>query len=87
MRKREILKSVAERADMPELSMDQIDEVVVSELQFALEAAIVAEKDEGGYYLDIDMELVNALTVTLKYFMDRDSYQSYMNYVTNLTIK
>ena len=83
MRKHQIHKLAHEAT----LTMDQIDDIVVSELQFALETALIAEKDEGGYYLDIDMELVNALTVTLKYFMDRDSYQSYMNYVTNLTIK
>jgi hypothetical protein len=83
MRKRQIQKLSHEAT----LTIDQIDSIVVSELQFALEAALVAEKDEGGYYLDIDMELVNALTVALKYFMDRDSYQSYMNYVANLTIR
>lgn len=83
MRKRQIQKLSHEAT----LTIDQIDSIVVSELQFALEAAIVPQRDEGGYEMDIDGELVNALMVTLKYFMNTNDYQNYMNYVANLTIR
>jgi hypothetical protein len=87
MRKREIQNRMKVPEQMVKLTMDQIDSIVVSELQFALEVAIVPNRDEGGYDLGIDEDLVEALTVTLKYFMDANSYQNYMNYVTNLTIR
>ena len=83
MRKRQIQKLSHEAT----LTIGQIDSIVVSELQFALEAAIVPQRDEGGYEMDIDGELVNALMVTLKYFMNANDYQNYMNYVANLTIR
>lgn len=61
-----------------ELEWEQIDAIVVAELQHAYEMNSVPNKDEGGYDIDPDGELANALKVVLQYFMSQQDYDEWI---------
>ena len=52
-----------------EMTHEQIDAIVVSELQEAYRLNLIQEYDEGGYPIGRDEELLDALERVLCYFM------------------
>ncbi|HET8687457.1 MAG TPA: hypothetical protein VFM18_12455 [Methanosarcina sp.] len=51
------------------LTYDQIDTIVIEELQEAYQMNLVANKDEGGGEIPVDMRLLCALELVLRYYM------------------
>jgi hypothetical protein len=60
------------------LTDDQLDAIVIAELKDALELNIRYDTDEGGYRIDPDRDLVNALKVVLAYYMPPFDASSYI---------
>lgn len=61
-----------------ELECEQIDAIVVGELKHAYEINLKCTKDEGGFDIDPDGELANALKVVLQYFMSKYDYDDWI---------
>lgn len=64
-----------------ELTDLQIEGVVVADLQESHKLVRVADKDEGGYPLDVDEELLHAIEVVLKFYMTASSYRKWQEEV------
>lgn len=65
------------------LTDSQIDSVVVADLQESHRLVRAADKDKGGYPLDVDEELLHAIEVVLKYYMPSSTYRKWQEYVLN----
>ena len=65
------------RTQIVELTWDQVDQVVVSELQSAIDGVLTINRDEGGVIIEPDLELLDALQISLAYFMRAADYQVY----------
>lgn len=61
-----------------EIPYDMIDQIVVDELKDALERSLVLDKDEGGFYLEPDYELIKAIKVVLRFFMPYNEHEPYL---------
>lgn len=58
--------------------IDHVDRAVVEELKDALRLSLTLNKDEGGFYLEPDRELILSLKNVLKYYMPFGEYNSFM---------
>lgn len=64
-----------------ELSDEQVERIVEADLKYSLELQLSLNKDEGGEYLDIDKELIDALKVVLRYYMIPAEAEEYLQKV------
>lgn len=64
-----------------ELTDEQVEAIVVEDLKYSLELQFSLNKDEGGQYLDIDQEIVDALKVVLRYYMIPKEAEEYLREV------
>lgn len=60
-----------------ELTWDQIDSIVVEELQAAYRHNMTPDTDEGGQELEVDENLLTALSTVLEYFMPAHEYNEW----------
>ena len=60
-----------------ELTWDQIDSIVVEELQAAYRHNMTSDTDEGGQELEVDENLLTALSTVLEYFMPAHEYNEW----------
>lgn len=60
-----------------ELTWDQIDSIVVEELQAAYRHNMTPDTDEGGLELEVDENLLTALSTVLEYFMPAHEYNEW----------
>jgi len=61
-----------------EIPYEMIDQIVVDEIKQALEMATTINRDEGGQICEPDLELIDALKVTLRYFAAHSEYEPFL---------
>ena len=59
------------------MTWDQVDAIVIEELQDAIDRNLTPDRDEGGEYLDVDWETIEAMEKVLAYFMPRQEFEDY----------
>ncbi len=65
-----------------ELIYDQIEAIIVEDLKEAYEMNMVSERDEGGFDLGIDGDLLQSLDTVLQYYMAPSEYRKWKESVT-----
>lgn len=58
-----------------EMTWDQVDAIVISELQEAYRLNVLPNYDEGGHDMGPDHELVSSIETVLQYFMSKEDYE------------
>lgn len=61
-----------------EMTLEQVDALVVGELQDAYERNLKLDTNEGGDYLEPDWELLDSLEKVLAYFMCKSDFDKWM---------
>ena len=67
-----------------EMTLDQIDAIIIEELKEAHELNWRQDTDEGGQYIEPDHELLTSIEKVLEYYM---SPTEYMKWYCQLTVK
>lgn len=60
-----------------EMTWEQIDKIVVDDLKLAINLNLAPRRDEGGEFLDIDEDLVDAIMTVLSYYMTASEFTEY----------
>ena len=71
------------KAKTIELVYDQIEAIVVEELQEAYKMNMVSERDEGGFDLGLNGDLLKSLDTVLEYFMAPSEHRKWKESVTS----
>lgn len=61
-----------------EMTWEQVDALIVEELQDAYETCLNVDKDEGGFYLDPDWKLLEAIERVLEYYLSKTEFDKWM---------
>ena len=65
-----------------ELVYDQIEAIIIEDLQEAYKMNMVSERDEGGFDLGLDGDLLQSLDTVLQYYMAPSEYRKWKESVT-----
>ena len=67
------------------LTDEQVDKIIVEELWETIQLLLTdLDRDEGGFYMDPDYELIRACRCVLKYYTPPDEYQRIVKRVHEL---
>ena len=64
-----------------ELVYDQIEAIIIEDLQEAYEMNMHSERDEGGFDLGLDGNLLQSLDTVLQYYMAPSEYSKWKDSV------
>ena len=70
------------KAKTIELVYEQIEAILIEELQEAYRMNMHSERDEGGFDLGLDGDLLKSLDTVLEYFMSPSEYRKWKESVT-----
>ena len=65
-----------------ELLQEQIEAIIVEDLKEAYEMNMHSERDEGGFILGLDGDLLQSLDTVLQYYMAPSEYRKWKESVT-----
>lgn len=63
------------------MSDDQVDQIIIDELKGALDRNLRIDRDEGGFAIEPDHELIESIKNVLRYFMVPSEIEAYMELV------
>jgi len=58
---------------------EQVDSIIIAELQAAYEMNLYPGRDEGGFDIEPDAELLKSLEVVLQYYMAPSDFKQWKN--------
>ncbi len=61
------------------LTNDQIDQVVIADLKFMYKILKKPDRDEGGYLLEPDNEMLAAIDKVVRYYMTPEQQKEWLN--------
>lgn len=61
------------------LTYDMVDHIVITELKDIYDRNLIPNTDEGGWPMDQDMKLLEAVDVLLAYIMPPSEYEEWKN--------
>lgn len=62
-----------------QLTYDMVDHIMIEELKDIYSRNFIPNTDEGGYPMDVDDEVLNAVDVLLAYIMPSSEYEEWKN--------
>lgn len=62
-----------------QLTYDMVDHIMIEELKGIYKRNLIPNTDEGGWPLDVDEEVLNAVDVLLAYIMPPSEYEEWKN--------
>lgn len=68
-----------------EMTLDQIDAIIIEELKEAHELNLRLNTDEGGQYIEPDHELLSSIEKVLEYYMSPTEYEKWYRQLTDKT--